>query len=85
MADYTCKEDKLIDYATAKEILNGECECSPEDYDESVKVAVKCIDLIIDVAKQVNDPGNMSSLMKENIRHTLNKELKNTDEDYVDW
>ena len=84
--DCTCKEDKLLDYTTAKEILNGENECSPEEYDEAVKVATKCIDLIVEVAKQVNDPSNTSSLMKEKIRHMLNKELKNTDKDYVyEW
>lgn len=81
--DYTCKEDKLVNYATAKDILNGECECSPEEYDEAVKVATKCIDLIVEVAKQVNDPSNMSSLMKEKIRRMINKELKHTNDNYV--
>lgn len=84
--DYSYKEDKLIDYATAKGILNGDYECSPEEYDEAVAVAIKCIELLVEVAKQVNEPSEMSSLMKEKIRHTLNKELKNSTDDYIfEW
>lgn len=72
-----------MDYNTAKAILNGEFDCSPEEYDEAVSVANKCIDLLVEVAKMVNDPCSMSSIMKEKIRHKLNKELKNSKENFI--
>lgn len=83
MADYTCKIEKAMDYKDAKTILNGECECSSDEYDQAVATASKCIDLLVDIAKMVNDPGSMSSFVKEKIRHKVNQELKNSKEDYI--
>lgn len=83
MTDFTLKSDGTIDYEAAKAILNGEVECAPEEYDEAVAMATKCIELLVYVAKEVNDPCSMSSLMKERIRRKLNKELKNSNENYI--
>ena len=83
MADFTVKTDGVVDYKAAKAILNGEVECSPDEYDEAVAVATKCIDLLVYVAKEVNDSCSMSSLMKEKIRHKINKELKHSNENYI--
>ena len=66
-----------------KEVLRGDIDCSPEDYDESVKEACDCIDLLIWIAREVNDPCCESSLQKEKIRKKLNKELFNSKENYV--
>ena len=83
MTDFTVKADGAVDYKAAKSILNGEVECSPDEYDEAVLIATKCIDLLTYVAKEVNDPCSMSSIMKEKIRRKLNKELKHNNENYI--
>ncbi|MBE5919674.1 MAG: hypothetical protein E7272_07490 [Pseudobutyrivibrio ruminis] len=73
----------MIDYESTKAILNGEVECSAEDYDTAVADATKCINLLIEVAKQVNDSGLMSTFTVEKIRTKLNKEIKGSKECYV--
>ena len=76
----------MVDYENVKAILNGEVECSSEDYDAAVADACKCIDLLVDFAKLVNDSGRMSSVTVEKIRTTVNKEIKGSDDNYCfDW
>ncbi len=72
-----------MDYRITKEILNGEVECSSEDYDGAVTDACKCIDLLVEVGRLVNDPSGMSSFTVEKIRRKLNKEIKGSSENYV--
>ena len=73
-------------YDIIQGFLNGEYECSSEEYDDAVAGANKCIDLLIEVARMVNEPTAMSSITVEKIRTKLNKELKGSDERYVyEW
>lgn len=76
----------MIDYNVTKAILNDEVECSPGDYDKAVADAIKCIDLLINIAELVNDSERMSSITVEKIRTTVNKEIKGSEERYIfDW
>lgn len=72
-----------MDYNFCKAVLNGEVECSAEEYDDAVRDASKCIDLLIEIAKLVNDSGRMSSFTVEKIRKQLNCELKESKENYI--
>lgn len=72
-----------MDYNFCKAVLNGEVECSFEEYDEVVRDTSKCIDLLIEVAKLVNEPSRMSTLTVEKIRKQLNCELKESKENYI--
>lgn len=73
----------MIDYKSTKAILNGEVECSAEDYDNAVADATKCIDLLLNIARLVNDSGSMSTFTVEKIRTELNQEIKGSKERYV--
>ena len=73
----------MIQYKTIAPILNGEVECSPEDYEQAVRDAICCVDLLVEIAKSVNDPSNESTFVRERIRKTLNKALRGSKENYI--
>ncbi len=72
-----------MDYNFCKNVLNGEVECSAEEYDVAVADATKCIDLLLEVAKIANDPCSMSCFAIEKIRTKLNLELQGSKERYI--
>ena len=76
----------VMDTELIQAFLNGEYECSAEEYDMAVSDAVKLIDLLVEVGKLVNDPTSESTYTVEKIRTKLNKEVKGSNERYVyEW
>lgn len=80
----------MVRYESIIEVFRGEPDeegnepyAEPCEWQDFMFDAADCVEMLVDIAKLVNDPSREATFTVEKIRKMVNKKLQGSDEDYV--